>query len=155
MTLTLDKTRSFGTIHGENEHGAHFDQDGFLFDATGALIEDAMDSVQRERLKQYLAREEAISRAKAAFKEVMPDAPDEMVDRLITAENLEKAAQPGEIDLVAWGRMEKRYPFHEVTKAIRERFNQSPVNKAQALEILAEHGLIPPLGGTPTIPSQT
>lgn len=153
---TLDRSRDFGTIHGESEYGAFFEQDGFFFDATGTLIEGAMDSKQREKLEQMQEQEHALEQAREAFLAVMPSASPELVKKLITADNL-KVADAGEedIDLVAWGTNQKNYLFSKVAAKIRREFDQSPVNKKQALEILAEHGLITAAPGASTIPSMT
>lgn len=156
MLPTLDRNRGFGTIHGDNEHGAHFEQDGFFFDATGTLIEGAMDERQRAKLQQLQAQDEAMERAREAFRQVMPDASPELVNKIITAENLNvKEAGDDEIDLAAWALGTKNYLFTKVAKRIREDYDQSPVNKKQALEILAEHGVIAAAPGAATIPSMT
>ena len=152
----LDRSRDFGTIHGENEHGAHFDQDGFFFDATGTLIEGAMDAKQREKLEALQEQDRALEQAREAFLNVMPNADPEMVKKLITADNLKVGvSEDEEIDFVAWVNGSKKYIFSKVTAEIRKRFDQSPVNRKQALEILAEHGVITAAPGAATIPSMT
>jgi hypothetical protein len=156
MSLTLDRNRVYGEIHGEHEHGAKFDQDGFFFDAHGGLIEEAMDDRARDRLEQLQAQDAAIEEARKAFRQIMPDADEATVSKIITAENLKKAdAADEEIDLEAWGSGRKKYLFTKVAQKIRAEYSQSPANAGQAREILAEHGIIPSVGGTPTIPSMT
>jgi hypothetical protein len=150
----LDRTRSFGEVHGERRFDEQYDQDGFLFRADGTVVEEAMTDADRARLKSVVEQNEALDAARAAFMQKLPDADPAIVAKLITAEGLKKPEPEDEpIDLVAWARQEKRYNFAKVTKAFREKYNQSPVNAAQGLEILAEHGAIPARGGEPTIPS--
>ena len=151
---TLDRSRDFGTIHGDHEHGAQFAQDGFFFDAHDRLIEGALDEDAVKRLAELSKTAEAIEEAKAAFRKLMPNLSDEQVNKAINVENM-KPANPNdeEIDLVAWANGSKTYLFGRVTKLIREQFNISPANKLQALEILAENGIIPPRSQTPTNPS--
>lgn len=43
---TLDRSRSFGTIHPPHE-GAHYSQDGYYFDAQGKLVESLLKPEQR------------------------------------------------------------------------------------------------------------
>ena len=42
MAIKLDKSRPYGTVHGEGAAGRCYEQDGNIFDAFGDLI----DSVQ-------------------------------------------------------------------------------------------------------------
>jgi hypothetical protein len=157
MTPTLDRNRDFGTIHGEHEFGAQFEQDGFFYDATGALIEDAMDSTQRTRFETRQRQDEAFAKARDAFREVMPEATDEQLAKLINQDSL-KPANPNdeEIDLEKWGMgLQPKVLYSRVAQKIRQVYNQSPANKRQALEILAEHGVIAPIGGASTTPSMS
>lgn len=156
MNLTLDRKREYGTIHGEHEFGAIFDQDGFLFDAQGNLIEASLTEAALARLEGLKAQERALEEARATFMKAMPNADPEMVAKLITADNLNTGnAEEEEMDLAGWAVGTKQYIFGKVTSEIRRRFNQSPVNKKQALEILAEHGIISVAPGAATIPSMT
>jgi hypothetical protein len=155
MLPSLDRNRAFGEIHGENEFGARFEQDTFLFDATGALIEDAMGDSQRAKLKQLQDQDEAMERAREAFRSVMPDASKEMIDKIINTEGLNAPVIEEAIDLAAWASGQKQYLYSKVAAEIRRQFDQSPVNKKQALEILAEHGVITAAPGAATIPSMT
>jgi hypothetical protein len=156
MTPTLDRNRDFGEIHGEAPFAAKYDQDGFLFCAQGELIHEALDEKGLARLESIKNQNEAQSAARAAFKKIMPSASEEQLAKLINLENL-KPADPNaaEIDLAKWARGEQTVLFGRVAKKIREEYDQSPVNKKQALEILAEHGVIAPIAGASTIPSQT
>jgi hypothetical protein len=157
MTPTLDRSRDYGTVHGDHEYGAHTVQDGFFYDAQDNLIEGAMDEVQVRRLAELREQTDAVAEAKATFRKLMPNMSEADVDKLINVENL-KPANPNdeEIDLAKWGAgLQPKVLYSRVAQKIRQEFNQSPANKRQALEILAEHGVIPPIGGTSTIPSQT
>ena len=46
MAIKLDKSRPYGTVHGEGAAGRCYEQDGNIFDAFGDLIVDSVDSVQ-------------------------------------------------------------------------------------------------------------
>lgn len=157
---TLDKTRHFGIVAGHFEegdpmHGALYSQDGFLFDVDGELIEKALSPADRDRMEKVMERNAALAAAKAAFLHVAPNTDPALIDKMITSDALTKPTTEGAIDLVAWAEGRASYRYISVTQEIRKRFNQAPANKSQALEILAEHGLIAPRGGTPTIPSQS
>ena len=45
MAIKLDKSRPYGTVHGEGAAGRCYEQDGNIFDAFGDLIVDSVDSV--------------------------------------------------------------------------------------------------------------
>ena len=49
MAIKLDKSRPYGTVHGEGAAGRCYEQDGNIFDAFGDLI-DSVDSVQEDKL---------------------------------------------------------------------------------------------------------
>jgi hypothetical protein len=153
MTPTLDRNRDYGTVHGDHEHGAAFTQDGFLFDARYEIIEGAMDEEAHGRFLKMQQEREAVEKAKEAFRSFMPDADEATISKIINADNL-RAPSPADdvIDLEAWANGSKTYLFGRVTKLIREKFNISPANKRQALEILAENG-IGSVSGTISQPS--
>ena len=50
MAIKLDKSRPYGTVHGEGAAGRCYEQDGNIFDAFGDLIVDSVDSVQEDKL---------------------------------------------------------------------------------------------------------
>jgi len=157
--LTLDKTRPFGEIAGHFENddpmfGAVASQDGFLFDGYGKLIEAALTPADRKRLEELVARNDALDAARARFMEIAPNTDPDQLAKIISVESLNKSSDDDEVDLVEWAYGRKAYNYGKVAKAFRDRFSQSPVNKKQGLEILAEHGLIPPMSGAGTIPSQ-
>jgi hypothetical protein len=157
--LTLDKTRPYGEIAGyfENDDpmfGAVQSQDGFLFDAQDNLVEKALTPADRKRMEELVARNDALDAARARFMEIAPNTDPAQLAKIISVESLNKTDDDDEVDLVAWAYGRKAYNYGKVAKAFRDRFSQSPVNKKQGLEILAEHGLIPPPPGAGTIPSQ-
>jgi hypothetical protein len=151
---TLDRNRAFGQIHGEHELGGMFAQDGFIFDANDELIVAAMDAAQAKKLEERQAQDQAFTAARAAFKEIMPSASDEQIAKAINADNLKPTDPKDEpVDLYKWGMgQQEQILFSRVAVLIRETYNQSPTSKRQAREILAQHGIIPPVGGESTIP---
>jgi hypothetical protein len=153
---TLDRTRDFGTIHGEHEHGATYSQDGFFFDASGDLIEAALDAAGLKRLEQRKNQDAAILEAKSKLRELMPDLTAEQLDKVVNVQAL-NAPESQEItreDLALWAAGQKQIVFATAKKAITALFDQSPVNKQQAIEILAANG-IGSFTGAPTIPATT
>jgi len=50
VAIKLDKSRPYGTVHGEGAAGRCYEQDGNIFDAFGDLIVDSVDSVQEDKL---------------------------------------------------------------------------------------------------------
>ncbi len=159
--ILLDKTRSFGRIGGHFENGdpmqgAEFEQDGFLFRIDGSIVEGAMTDADKARLEQIVRRNDAMDAARAAFRTINPDIDPETLAKIINADALTNPeSDDAEIDLIAWANGTKAFNYAKVAKEFRERFSQSPVNRQQGLEILAAHGLIPPLGRSPTIPSES
>jgi hypothetical protein len=152
MTPTLDRNRAFAEVHGE--HTARSWQDGFLFDGNDNIMEGEMDEAQVKRFAEMKQQAIAVEKAKAAFREIMPGMDDAQVSKLINIDNLKPVTpNDADIDLAAWARGDQQVVFGKVTKLIRETYNIAPANKLQALEILAENGVIPPRSQTPTSPS--
>jgi hypothetical protein len=52
-TVTLDKSRDYGTIHPPHE-GAYYHQGGFYFDHDGKLVENLMTDEQRQKIRRSL-----------------------------------------------------------------------------------------------------
>lgn len=122
----LDKSRDFGTYHPP-DGGAHYNQDGYDFDHTGALVEDRLTEEQKERLKKKPTAPPPKPPAPAAHgkahkKETVPD-PEPDADGL----NLE-----------AWLRGEEDYPFPDVQKAVKARYSVWKTAKRDLLLFLVE-----------------
>lgn len=153
MTLTLDREKPAGEIHGGHETFplAKWEQDGFLFTYQGELIEEALDDAGRKRLDEVLRRRAALEQARKAFLEASPGTDPAVVNKLISEAAL--TSPDTTVDFAKWLADQRAYPFASVTKAIREQFNVGVTSKRQALEVLAENGLAPHPGGLSTIPS--
>lgn len=119
----LDKTRPHGTVHGE--HGASYEQDGFLFNHEGHLIEELLTPELRDKL--------AAMAKKAAAK-----APAEEGD----GDDDGKGIDPDAINLELWLRGEAKYNFDAVRKEVKRRFGVWKTGKADVVEVLVEEGIV-------------
>lgn len=159
--MKLDRNREFGTIHGEvdskishvNEDGearvAVAEQDGFLFDANDELIRELLTPAQARVLAKREAEGQAKAAAEEAFAKAMGDfAPAEGDNRPrinVIDPDAPKSTNDEEVDLLAWGRGQKKYRFDRVVHAITARFHIAPVTQQQAREILRDQGVLSPL----------
>lgn len=132
MTRKIDQSRPYGEIHGD--WFAKFEQDGLPFDGTGTLMVDKLTDEQKAALEKM----DRLADAKARAEELMREALGEDAGNLkITTD---KEPETGDVDLRAWANGTKTYQFFQVTKACRERWNKSPANKQQALELIRSDG---------------
>jgi hypothetical protein len=158
--LTLDRTREFGTVHGEPSFVTGidpdtdaeikvvqvYDQDGFPFDAAGNLIEDLLTPALRKKLERVLAQNLARETAQKAYLEALGEHATPADAKSISFVD-PNAPQAIEVDLVAWANGSKKYRFDLVVKKIREMFDISPGNRKQCLEVLKANGVIQSDGG--------
>lgn len=142
---TLDRSRPYGTVHGEETDGAFFEQDGFLFDNEGLLLERLLTADQRKSLELMKAKRHAAEMAKEAYAAAMKDAG--MTDvppgapPVIVSENAPPPApEPGDakVDLLAWMKGEQKYQFFAVTKAVREQHGFAASDKSSVVKFLQE-----------------
>ena len=140
MSKTLDRSRDFGSITPP-WNGAVFSQDGYFFDGQGQWIEELEREYQHTEPRAPKKKgKKACKKAKAAT-----EAPANGVD--VVPLPSEPDGAPGdvsgdEINLAAWALQEEKYPWFNVTKAIRERFSVQVSNKADALDVLIREKVV-------------
>lgn len=137
--IKLDKSRDHAVVFPP-ENGAHFYQDGLYFSHDSSLVVDMID----ENGAKILKRKEAKAAAQKAAAEVYRNMLKEggVADEEIEAE-LGKAkdagtvtADPEAIDLLAWAKGQKNYPFFQVRKAFQTQHAKVINDKADGLEWL-------------------
>jgi hypothetical protein len=138
--LRMDKSRPFGTVHGERAPGdkhqfAHFQQDGIYYDAHGLHLEELVeDDKTRALVERRLKRQ-----AKAAPKEKAADAGDSDNDEdLDPASNGAGSDSSDDVNLEAWLRGEAQYHWFRITKLVRERYHQNITKLIDMIEFLVE-----------------
>jgi hypothetical protein len=141
---TLDRSRPYGTVHGEETDGAFFEQDGYLFDNEGLLLEHLLSSDQKKSLELAKAKRHAAAMAQEAYEAAMKDAG--MTDvppgapPVIVSENAPPPVpEPGDkVDLDGWMRGTHKYQFFAVTKAMREQFGFAASDKSSVVKFLQD-----------------
>lgn len=136
-TISLDRNRPYGEVHGENTQGAFFDQDGFLFDYEGNLLENLLDDAGRARLHGMRAKEEARVRAKDAYEASLRAAGlDPTTQPAMDAED--EPPPPAKVDLHAWATGQAKYQFFAVKDAMKDQYGFSPTNRDAAIKFLID-----------------
>jgi len=126
QTVTLDRSRPHGTVHGVIDDGVHFHQEGLPFDAHGRLVAARLTDEQRakaERLARKSARLAPRDLPGGAGGAAEPG--DE-----------EQAADCGDVNLDAWLRGEAKYLYDAVRSAIRGRYQRDCPSIGDAVEFL-------------------
>jgi hypothetical protein len=103
--LKLDRKKDYGQVYPA-ENGAHYDQNGFLFDHHGALCVHLLGHEQRNKLQAMAMKKEADKAADKARQDYFAKQGIEG-DKIAELTKLDQlpvppAAAEGEIDLVAW-----------------------------------------------------
>ena len=138
---TLDRSRPYATVHGEETNGKAFSQraigiESWPYDHDGKLIEELLTSQQKAKREQKI--KEAIERAvEARNAPPEPDvADDEGEDKV---ERLKPQEDPNEeVNLVQWLKGDVRYKPFEVQSAIKARFGANKPNMKEAARYLVE-----------------
>ena len=130
MELTLDRSKYFATVHGDDPHGVMFMQDGLPFGNEGNLLRRACDANQLAAVKAVIAKREAEMKAAESKSAI------------------EMARGDNEhVNLEAWlmNSQENTYKFHEIAGAIRKRFGTNIGNFKDAVRFLVhdEHLVTP------------
>lgn len=152
--ITLDRSRSYGTVHGENTGNAAYEQDGILFDFQGDLIEELLTPAQREKIARKQAVADAERAAREAYEAVlastatpaaMPGVPENSITPALPpfeASPLNTTADM--VDLRAWLMGTQKAQFFAVTKALKEQFGFAASDKQSAVKFLCDQfGLEP------------
>lgn len=135
--IRMDRSRDFGTVHGDRPHGdAHykvaFYQDGLPYDPQGLLMLDHPDIVGSEEKQAKVMR--LIERSKKLLEKARGerDEDDEDEDEDEDGDGEDKTP----IDLKSWARGEQKLQWQLVTNAIAQRFAVRVSDKRGALELL-------------------
>lgn len=147
----LDRTQPFGEVSPPQDTGgepAHYDQHGFLYDAGGNLIEQALTDDQKAKLKYLVAKAEADETArkarsealrKAGFSDEEVAAEEEATER---EEKLRKSKESNfriaDIDLKGWALGQVNYPFDKVQAKIREKHGRLCTKFIDAIHFVGE-----------------
>lgn len=137
--LTLDEARSYGSVHGETEHGISFEQDGLPYDHSGALIVAALDGVTKQKATRLLKQRIARAAAQAAYEEAMGADADPAARVTVNDGNHQKNT---DVDVIAWAKGSVRYRFDLVATAMQKLWDEKPVNKEDALDMLRTRNMI-------------
>lgn len=135
--VRLDRSRPFGTVHGERGPGdphrlAHFTQDGLHFDAGGMHIDELVTDDKTRALV-----ERKLKRQAAALKGEVDDAGGSDEDDA-QSKDTGGASSTADVNLEAWLRGEAKYPWFSITMAVRNRYSQNITKLGDMLEFLVE-----------------
>lgn len=134
--VRMDRSRDFGTVHGEKLPGdrhakVFFYQDGLPFNAEGILVVDHLDITEdpakQAKVQKLLARSAKLLEAARGERDEDDDDEDE--------EDEEKDDK-SPINLEQWARGEQKLQWQLVTNAIAQRFAVRVSDKRSALELL-------------------
>ena len=138
--LRMDRSKPFGTVHGERLPGdvhqnTHFFQDGMPFDAGGLLVYEAIED---PKIKALADRK--LKKLPAAKPEADGDgADDDDRDNDAGGDStppVSAPTSPDDVNLEAWLRGEASYPWFAITKAVRERHSNNISKQAEMVEFL-------------------
>lgn len=150
MALKYDPTKYATVYYGETDIA--FRQNGFPFDHKGDLLEHHLTDAQRRELESRKKESKrAQERSQGASAEGV-EAADEKGGRKTRGRKSpegreDEAGKAGrvlsdDIDLKAWASGQKKYPFFSVKKAVADRFHATVHDKASAITVLIDKGVI-------------
>lgn len=129
FTLTLDRTRHFSEVHGDNiEHNLGFIQDGIPFDRAGRLIKPLFEKRNAKELEaKFPAAAAAIARKlkrladehKAALEE-----PTEETSNQLGEQQPHEEDPDADVSLEAWAHGELKLLPHVVYRVAKRRFGK-------------------------------
>lgn len=135
---TLDKSRDYGTQHPP-EFGVFYFQDGYPFDQDGKIVEAMLTDPQKEALAKKVSAAvaakppaPAVTKGKAPAVEPKPESDTE------PKEQTEPEGTEDGLNLTAWLKGEESYPFPEIQKAVKARFNVWKTGKRDLVLFLVE-----------------
>ena len=137
----FDRSKAHGIVTPP-EQGAHFEQDGFYFTQEGELVEALMSPADKARVKNVALQREAARRAEdarlafLAENGIAADDPDREKKVIEAARTI--AESGGGVDLVAWAKGEKAYPFAKVRKAAEEKYSFTATDTRSLVEFMID-----------------
>jgi hypothetical protein len=148
--LRMDRSRGYGTVHGERPPGdlhqnTHFFQDNMPFDAHGFLILDAIDDpkikaiAERKLKKLPTAPPAAEGDSDGAGEDDSDPATTEAV-----GQQKPTATNSSEVNLEAWLREEVSYPWNLITRTMRDRYHQNMSKQHDVIQFLVEDEKVVP-----------
>jgi len=143
--VMLDRSRSYGSVHGEDTGGAFFEQDGILFDNEGVALKDQPSP----NIQKLVADRERLMRANQAAKEAFEaamageptgSAPAGAAPVIVSEDAPPPAPVPDgpTVDLRAWMTGAARYQWFEISSALLKQHAFKAQNKDQAVNFLIE-----------------
>lgn len=135
-TVTLDRSKPHGKVHGEITDGIHYHQDGLPFDAHGRLVERDLTEAQRaiaERKARRTARRAPRDGLPAGAGGAAPEPGDGVPGG---GDDDGEPTDPGDVDLEAWLTGDAKYLFDAVRTAIRTRYARDVKSIGDAVEFL-------------------
>ncbi len=139
---TLDRSRAYATVHGEETKGQAFAQralgiEGWPYDHNGDLMADLLNDKQKAKLEQK--RSEAAARAEEAKSAApQPEEDDETEDRIERKKDNPGDDPNEEVNLVQWLRGAVRYKPFEIQEAIKTRYGANKPSTKEAARYLVE-----------------
>src|SRR5262249_19979800 len=139
--LRLDKSRYFSTIHGQrvpddpHQH-SHFLQDGIHFDAEGLHLDHLVDDEKTRALVDRRLKRQVKAAPKA------DDAGGSVDDDDV---NDQGGGQSDEVNLEAWLRGTAKYPWFNVTKAVRDRYSSNITKQVDMVDFLVNEAKLVPI----------
>ncbi len=143
--VSLDRGKPFGIVTPPHE-GAHYDQDGFLFDQNGALVEALLTHEGRSKLQRLSFKKQADAAAAAAKREAyakmgVSDAGQADIEAAAAPAASAAPAADG-VDIIAWALGQKVYPWPVVRKAAEEAYHVSVISADQLREWMQDNGMV-------------
>lgn len=144
---TLDRSRPFSTVHGEDTGGQAFSQralgvEGWPYDHEGKLMFDKLNEKQlakyEAKQKEAEARAEAAKNAPPEPNEVEQDEQEDAIERVTKDDPNE------DVNLVQWLTGNARYKPFEIQSVIKSRFGANKPNMKEAARYLVEEKKLVP-----------
>lgn len=137
--ITLDRSRTHATVHGEGATHA-FEQDGLPFDHHGTLVMELVKPEQRPLVEKKLKRLARLAGEAPKPPESTPPVPPEQDGEDNSGDDDDDddddSDVASEMNFEAWLKDEAKYPQHEVFKEARKRYNKVFTNYRDLAEFL-------------------
>ena len=135
--LSLDRTRDYGTVHGEGvPHGMLYEQDGLAFNAQGELIMALVDTDEKKALVERKLRKLAKAQAKQADDAAPQSDGQSGATTSQDDDDDEDAPTDAEVNIDAWARGAAKVPWVELQKVAKQRFAKVFKGKEELVEFL-------------------